>query len=114
MDQNKQIKIRSTDSCPPGGAPFNPDHCSTALDMKQRIASVERKQAEMTTAFLLNDLGAPDFDGHRKDHLAIRNASEVMARYKIGATEKLIGIVILAVLALLNTGLWHKLLEVLK
>lgn len=114
MEQDKVIQIRSTDMCPPGGQPFNPDYCTTVADMRLRIAAVERKQGEMTTAFLLNDLGSPDYDGHRKDHLAIRKAGEVMSRYKIGATEKIIGVIVIAVLGLLNTGIFTRVVEVIK
>ena len=108
MDTNRHTKIRSSD------AGCSIENCDTALELKQRVASIERKQGDMVNAFLLNDLGLPDFDGHRKDHLAIRKASEVMSRYKIGATEKVIGIIVIAVLGLLNTGLITKIFEVAK
>lgn len=111
MDNDRHPRIRQSDTTCPRDSAAN---CDTALDLKQRLASVERKQGEMTNAFLLNDLGLPDFDGHRKDHLAIRKASEVMSRYKIGATEKIIGVIIIAVLGLLNTGILTKLIEVIK
>lgn len=104
----KTICIRQTDLCPPGGEPFNPDHCTTAADMRSRIAAVERELTSIKAAFILNDLGLPDYDGHRHDHRARIEAAKVMASYKITATHKIIAAVVAVFVLFFSAGVTTK------
>jgi hypothetical protein len=103
--EHETIRIRHTDLCPPDGQPFNPDHCTTALDMRQRIAALEREIAAIKTAFLIDDLGRPDFDGHRADHRLRREAAKVMEGYKITATHKVIAALVAGFIFVFSAGI---------
>ena len=103
--QYPTIKIRRTDDlCPPGGPPFNPDHCTTALDMRARIAALERENTVIKSAFVLNDLGQPDYEGHRKSHIQLIKAAEVMDKYKQSFVTKVIGVIAVFLLGVIASG----------
>jgi len=104
----KTIRVRQTDLCPPGGEPFNPDHCTTAVDMRARIAALERDNTLIKSAFILNDLGLPDFDGHRHDHRVRMEAAKVMDSYKITATHKVIAAIVAMFVLFFSTGVTTK------
>lgn len=104
----KTIRIRQSDLCPPGGEPFNPDHCTTAVDMRARLAALERDNTLIKSAFILNDINLPDFDGHRTDHRMRKEAAKIMENYKITATHKVIALVIAAVVMFFSTGITTK------
>ena len=108
-----EIKIRQTDLCPPGGQPFNPDHCTTALEMRQRIAALERDCAAIKSAFILNDLNLPDYDGHRKDHRTRLEAAKVMESYKITATHKVIAAIVAGFILVFSSGITTKFNELI-
>lgn len=105
--QTHNVPIRQADAqCPDG--------CVTATDIRSRLAQLERKQAEMTTAFVLNDLKTPDFDGHRKSHLEMIEAAHILKNYKISATQKVIASAVAIIVLLVSTGLTTKLTELFK
>ena len=70
------------------------DHCNK---FEARITALER-------AFVQDDLGNPDIEGHRKAHLASIEASKVVDSYKSEATKKIIGWAVAAMLAGLVAG----------
>ena len=105
----KAIRIRQSDLCPPGGEPFNPDHCTTAADMLSRLAALERDNTLLKSAFILNDISLPDFDGHRTDHRLRKEAAKVMENYKITATHKVIAVIVAALVLIFSTGITTKL-----
>ncbi len=72
--------------------------------MRTRIAALERENSAIKSAFVLNDLGLPDYEGNRKLNIKLKTANETMEKYKMGAVEKIIGIVVAFVLGLLATG----------
>lgn len=106
-DQYAGLVRRTDEMCPPGS-----EDCPTAKAMHLRVTNLERKCSEMSTAFVLNDLRTPDFDGHRKSHLDIEETARVMKNYKISATQKVIGAVVAIAILLLSTGTTTKVLEV--
>lgn len=108
----KAIRIRQTDLCPPGGEPFNPDHCTTAADIRARVAALERDNTLIKSAFVLNDISLPDFDGHRNDHRIRKEAAKVMESYKVSATQKIIGAIIGVCVLLFSSGVTTKLQEI--
>jgi len=78
---------RSSDSNP---NPSNGDIVKLLLEMQRQLDTVIRKQEEHSTAFVTNDLGKPDLEGHRLYHFrSIKNA-EQMDSYKAGMTKTII------------------------
>ena len=65
---------------------------------------------KMSKAFVLNELGEPDFDGHRKRELKAIEAEKVLQGYKNEATKKVIGWVTAILLGALSSGVvvWAK------
>ena len=56
--------------------------------------------AQIVKGFVVNDLGEPDFDGHRKAHIQMIEAEKILKSYKTEATKKVIGWVVAALLGL--------------
>ena len=76
-----------------------------------RLTSIDAQLNRLHTAFLLNDLGAPDYDGHRRDHAErIRQAAK-LEDYKRTATKKIISVVLGVILTAAGTGLVRLILE---
>lgn len=110
----KAIRTRHTDSCPPEDEPFNPDHCTTAADIRARVAALERDNTLIKSAFILNDINLPDFDGHRTDHRVRREAAKIMESYKITATHKVIAALVAAFVLFFSTGITTKLQAIMQ
>lgn len=67
--------------------------CSEDLQkVNQRLTRIEIEISQINTAFRRNDLGTPDYDGHRNDHIEEHSDSETMKQYKYKFTEKLLSI----------------------
>ena len=69
--------------------------CSDDLrSLNARMAAVESDVAQLKTAFIHNDLGREDYDGHRKDHYQRTRAAEedarALAELKNAATKRLL------------------------
>ncbi len=69
--------------------------CSSDIQqLNTRMAAVEADVDKLKTAFVLNDLHAPDYDGHRKDHYERSKAAEAeektMRELKTDATRSLL------------------------
>lgn len=73
-------------------------------EINTRTLAIEALMASMTEAFVLNDLHKPDYDGHRKAHLTLIKAAEVMDSYKQGITKKILGWATVFILGLLASG----------
>ena len=62
--------------------------------LNARMAAVEADVDKLKTAFVLNDLHAPDYDGHRKDHFerskAAEDAAQTLRELKTDATRGLL------------------------
>lgn len=67
---------------------------SDTQQLNARMAAVEADVDKLKTAFVLNDLHAPDYDGHRKDHYQRTKAAEedarAMSELKNAATKRLL------------------------
>lgn len=68
------------------------------------MAELERANQSLHAAFPQNDLKKPDFDGHRLEHLKMRQAEEVMQGYKIEASKKVVGWIVIFMLGLVASG----------
>ena len=59
---------------------------------------------DMKSAFVLNDLHKPDFDGHRKAHLAQIKAAEILEGYKQGVVKRILAWMVGGALTLMSAG----------
>ena len=109
--EQPQYQRRASDSAPGGSnGPSNSDIWKLLIEIQRDLSVVIQKQAEHATAFVVNDLGKPDLDGHRLyHHRSIKNA-EQMDSYKSGmtktavdwATKGLLTLIVAGVLATLS------------
>jgi hypothetical protein len=88
----------------PGNPPSIEDIWNLLVEIRNHLGVLERNQSEQVTAFPVNDLRKPDFDGHRKDHLAIREEKQIMDNYKTGITKKILSVIVVFVLGLIASG----------
>lgn len=77
---------------------------SDILGLNERLQVVEHSHARMKEAFVKNDLGLPDYDGHRNDHKVRIEESKVVASYKRDATKRIIDILIGGVAVIFGLG----------
>jgi hypothetical protein len=74
-----------------------------ALD--QRVQTMEHSCVRMKEAFVKNDLGLPDYDGHRTDHKLRREETQVVEGYKKDVTKSILIAIALFVAGLMSSGL---------
>ena len=68
------------------------------------LKTISATLTDMTSAFVLNDLHKPDFDGHRKAHLAQIKAAEILEGYKQGVVKRILAWMVGGALALMSAG----------
>lgn len=73
-------------------------------DLTVRVGILEGHNIASSAAFSNNDLGLPDYDGHRKSHIALADDAKVLAGFKQEATKNVIRILVTVVLTLLVSG----------
>ena len=74
-------------------------------DLKNHQDSAERIRQAHEKAFVKNDLGEPDFEGHRLYHTrSIKNAQD-MENYKTGMTRTFLDWVVKGFLAIVVAGI---------
>ena len=74
------------------------------LSLNERLQVVEHSHTRMKEAFIKNDLGLPDYDGHRTDHKVRTEEAKVVDGYKRDATKRIIDIVIGAAAVIFGLG----------
>ena len=74
------------------------------LGINERLQVVEHSHARMKEAFVKNDLGLPDYDGHRTDHKVRMAEAQVVEGYKRDATKRFIDILIGGVAVIFGLG----------
>jgi hypothetical protein len=77
---------RSTDVCE--------ETHRTTVKLVERVSRLERLADMHATAFVKNDLGQPDLDGHRRAHIKLLKAAEAMDDYKAEGAKSLIKLVV--------------------
>lgn len=97
-----------------GNTPTITDVWRLAIDIRDRLEKVERQQEDHVTAFSVNDLNKPDFDGHRRSHAKLVKSDELIESYKQDVTKKILGMAIIFILGLLSTGIFTKIVELIK
>ena len=75
--------------------------------LQKRVEALEAKCAAFETAFVKDDLGRPDLDGHRKGHISLIRAAQVMDSYKQEGTRGLLRWVGGAALAIFSLGFFE-------
>ena len=74
------------------------------VELNNKIQVLEHSCARMREAFLINDLGLPDYEGHRNGHKTLIAQAQVVDSYKQTATKRVIDWVVGGALALLLSG----------
>ena len=72
--------------------------------MNERLSVMEHRHSYVSQAFPKNDLGKPDYDGHRKAHNQLMKDAEVVSSYQQDVVKKVLGWAAIGVLTLLLTG----------
>lgn len=85
-----------------------------AVDIRNRVTNIEAKITALDTAFVSNDIGRPDYDGHRKEHSIIKKQAATLENYKVDITKKLIEWFIIGSIVLIGTGLLYKIAAIIK
>jgi ClpP class serine protease len=77
-------------------------HANTKTDdVESRLTRLEEN---FRNAFPQNDLGHPDIDGHRKDHVTRIDEARLMREYKTDVTKKVLWVGVTALLLMLASG----------
>lgn len=77
------------------GEPYKCELCDQNTDaiakLDTRVSSMEQATGRLREGFLKNDLGLPDYDGHRTAHRVMVEQSRVVEGYKRSATKSILG-----------------------
>lgn len=88
----------------PTAEPGPRDIWTVLTEVRDRVTAIENELVNHNQAFPINDLGHPDYDGHRKTHTALNRAGAAMESYKIEITKKIITVVLIFLLGLMGSG----------
>ena len=86
---------------------YEPKRRASDGELAARRASDCVRGDQMAKAFVLNDLGEPDYDGHRRAHLEWIEGHKIVNGYKIEATKKVVGWVVVAILGAISAPLFN-------
>lgn len=86
----------------------------TISDSKEIAIQNDNTLKNINTAFLPNDLGNTDYEGHRRDHISIKKSHEIMNSYKEDVTKKIIAYIFIFLLGVAGSGFIIGLLRLLK
>jgi len=73
--------------------------------LTERIEAVEREIADIKTAFLKDDLGRPDYNGHRLATKEHQQAKEAIGELKKSAANRIVNAAIGAILSFVGLGI---------
>ena len=77
---------------------------ATLEKISERVAKIERKCEAMRAAFIRDDLGGPDFAGHRAAHLEQKAAAARMGELKQSGAKKIIDLILAFLFGVLTLG----------
>ncbi len=93
---------------PPEPKPRVCEECEKAQKeleaVEARVQALEIGVSRMREAFIKNDLGVPDYDGHRVAHFNAVEQSKVVAGYKNDLTKRVLEWLLVAVAVLIGQG----------
>ena len=84
--------------------PSNDELWKLLQDTNNRVSILEHRASFTATAFPKNDLGKPDYDGHRKEHLQIRKDSEVVESYQVSTTKSVLSYLAIGAIGIFVLG----------
>lgn len=96
---------RAGDLTDSGAKPTTLDAWHSAQFAHKRLNDFERSHLNIDRAFVKDDLGTPDYEGHRKAHLALMEADKVLQSYKQDATKKVLAWALALLLGAISSGL---------
>lgn len=73
-------------------------------EVKTTLINIDNNLKVVDTAFIKNDLGNVDYDGHRKDHLHIEKSKKIMDNYKYDTAKMIIAVIVAFAIGLLADG----------
>lgn len=88
-----------------GYTPSNDEIWKLLQTMNDRLNLIEHRHSYVATAFPKNDLGKPDYDGHRKEHLQFKKDSEVVESYQNNTVKSLLSWAAVGAILLFIAGL---------
>lgn len=110
--QDSQLGRRWSDSMQFEKEPSNGDIWRLLIEIRDRVARIESRLTAVDTAFVKDDLGRPDYDGHRNAHRKAIKDAETVDAYKMDATKKVIGVIVVLLLGFMASGFVHDLAKV--
>lgn len=78
--------------------------CEDMKVINTRLESVEHSHNRMKEAFVKNDLGLPDYDGHRVSHANSIEKAKVVQGYQRDMTKRTLEWILVAVGVLIGQG----------
>ena len=103
LDENKDYK-RISDFTEEGKEPSVQDSWHLARLAHNRINDLKVEHDLLSRAFIKDDLGTPDYDGHRKAHKKFQETESIVQDYKVSMTKDIIKIVISFLFGMLALG----------
>lgn len=86
----------------------SPDAIYDVLDsIDKRLTAIEQRLDLTASAFVVNDLGRPDYDGHRRSHSVLMRTAETMEGYKQGVVKQILATVAVFFAGLFATGFFE-------
>jgi hypothetical protein len=80
------------------------DLLTIVTQINERTRDIEKNIRELSTAYPKNDLGEPDYDGHRKAHIQMDKQADIVDNYKKNVTETIITWLVTGLLIILASG----------
>ena len=80
------------------------DVMSMLREIRDKLADLERDLVDHQTAFVKDDLGQPDFHGHRKAHIKMNTNQKLVESYKADVTKQILGALVVFLLGLFASG----------
>jgi hypothetical protein len=85
-------------------SPLNRDLLVLVTQINERTREIEKTVKSLSTAYTKNDLGEPDYDGHRKAHIQMDKQADIVDNYKKSVTETIITWLVTGLLIILASG----------
>lgn len=102
---DEKHRRRVDDLTDDGVKPTVMDAWHSAQLAHKRLNDLERKHLQIDRSFVKDDLGTPDYEGHRKAHLSLIEAEKVLDGYKQEATKKVLGWFVALLLGAMGSAL---------
>ncbi len=85
--------------------PTNAEIMKAIKDLEGSVNTLSSKFGDMQDAFLDNDIGKKDYDGHRRDHAIRRDNEKHFAQLKMAGAMRVVGAAAILGVTIFGTGL---------